>query len=103
VYFCRYFDPVCKLALHQVSDRNVQLDNMERDDVYYSLFPSGCGYQNFLHYAQSIKEGGFRRYDFGEKENMEKYGQRDPPDFDLGNLKGFPIALLSGNYDVLSD
>ena len=72
--FCLFFDPVCKLGVYLISDRDVHLDNMSRDDVYYSHFPSGCGYKNFVHYGQLIKEGGFSRYDYGPKKNLEVYG-----------------------------
>jgi len=51
VIFCTLFRGICNLALNRVSDREVNLDNMARSDVYYSMFPSGCGYKNFLHYA----------------------------------------------------
>ena len=51
VIFCTLFGGICNLALNRVSDREVKLDNMARSDVYYSMFPSGCGYKNFLHYA----------------------------------------------------
>jgi hypothetical protein len=51
VGFCAIFDPLCKLALGSISDREVFLDNMSRDDVYYSMFPSGCGWRNFVHYG----------------------------------------------------
>ena len=51
VIFCTLFRGICDIALNRVSDREVKLDNMARSDVYYSMFPSGCGYKNFLHYA----------------------------------------------------
>ncbi len=51
VIFCTLFRGICNIALNRVSDREVKLDNMARSDVYYSMFPSGCGYKNFLHYA----------------------------------------------------
>lgn len=103
VTFCHFFDPVCKYALYMVSDSEVSLDNMSRDDVYYSLFPSGCGWRNFLHYAQLIHDGGFRRYDWGAKKNMEIYGVETAPDYNLKAFKDLPVALLYGDTDELAD
>jgi len=70
VIFCKFFSPICDFALHRISDREQKLDNMERQDVYYSMFPGGCGWHNFIHYGQIIHDGGFRRYDFGLKKNL---------------------------------
>ena len=103
VTFCHFFDPVCKYALYMVSDREVSLDNMARDDVYYSLFPSGCGWRNFMHYAQLIRDGGFRRYDWGVSKNREVYGVGIAPDYDLRAFKDLPVALLYGDTDELAD
>jgi hypothetical protein len=33
---------------------------------------------------------------------MEKYGQEEPPEFDLSNIKDIPIALFCGTEDLLS-
>ena len=101
--FCTFYDPVCKFSLWMVSDREVHFDNMSRDQVYYSLFPSGCGWKNFVHYGQVIKTGGFLRYDFGHEKNLEKYGQSSPPSYDLSALADWPVALFHGTEDVLSD
>ena len=102
VVFCKFVDPICKVALGGVADREVPLDNMSRDDVYYSMFPSGCGWRNFAHYGQLIKSGGFFRYDYGKKENLVEYGQEKPPAYDLQSID-LPVALLHGDTDVLSD
>ena len=102
VIFCTFFDPICKIALGTVSDREVYLDNMSRDDVYYSMFPSGCGWKNFAHYGQIIKSGSFPRYDYGKNKNLYIYGTEIPPEYDLKALLGLPIALLYGDSDVLS-
>jgi hypothetical protein len=50
-----------------------------------------------------MKSGGFKRYDFGDLMNLEKYGQITPPSYNLAALENFPIALLHGSKDVLAD
>lgn len=44
----------------------------------------------------------FRRFDYGEKENLVRYNQTEAPDFDLSNIS-FPIAIFYGNQDKLAD
>jgi hypothetical protein len=48
-----------------------------------------------LHFA-----GEFGQFDFGEKENMEKYGQATPPNYNL-SLVTSPVALYYGVSDRL--
>lgn len=48
----------------------------------------------------------FRRmsmYDYGPIENMRRYGQKDPPKYDLSNIRSDRIILCRGGGDVLSD
>ena len=49
-----------------------------------------------LHFA-----GGFGQFDFGEKKNMEKYGQSTPPQYNL-SLVTSPVALYYSDNDRLS-
>jgi hypothetical protein len=48
-----------------------------------------------LHFA-----GEFGQFDFGEKKNMEKYGQATPPNYNL-SLVTSPVALYYGENDKL--
>jgi len=42
------------------------------------------------------------RYDYGSAaENIERYGARSPPHFELGRLR-VPTALFSGSHDALA-
>lgn len=87
-----------------VADSNPDIDNTDRWDVYMSNLPAGAGYKNTIHYGQLVDQEvqAFKRFDHGEKENMVKYGQKTPPDYDMSVLD-FPIAILSGSSDKLSD
>jgi hypothetical protein len=49
-----------------------------------------------LHFA-----GVFGQFDFGEKKNMEKYGQSTPPQYNL-SLVTSPVALYYSDNDRLS-
>jgi lysosomal acid lipase/cholesteryl ester hydrolase len=49
-----------------------------------------------LHFA-----GEFRQFDFGEKKNMEEYGQATPPKYNL-SLVTSPVALYYSDNDRLA-
>lgn len=72
--------------------------------MYMSNLPAGNGLLDLAHYGQliALKEPTFRRFDYQEIENVRRYGQSAPPDYDLKNLK-FPIAVLSASKDKLAD
>jgi hypothetical protein len=73
--------------------------------MYMSNFPSGAGYQDFMHYGQSVGSAtpSFKRFDHGSAQaNIDKYGYATPPDYDL-SLLNFPIAIFSGSQDALAD
>ncbi|XP_014208906.1 lipase 3-like [Copidosoma floridanum] len=67
---------------------------------WISSFPAGTSAQSVLHYLQNIESGNFVMYDFGEKENSLKYGQPEPPAYDLSNIVA-PVALIYGEGDSI--
>lgn len=46
-------------------------------------FPSGSSLKNMDHFEQIIRRGKFARYDYGEEINMQKYGSKEPPVYNL--------------------
>lgn len=69
--------------------------------VVTSTFPAGASVKQLIHYAQEIKSGKFRKYDYGVIQNLIKYGQLTPPDYDLSNV-AVPVAVLYGANDNLA-
>ena len=45
---------------------------------------------------------GFKLFDYGPVENLQKYGTAKPPDVPLSNYN-VPTALVAGTYDKLAD
>jgi hypothetical protein len=43
----------------------------------------------------------FVQYDYGQRENMERYGSRKPPSYNISNISA-PIAIFFGGYDFLA-
>ncbi|XP_022910210.1 lipase 3-like [Onthophagus taurus] len=68
--------------------------------VMMSNAPAGASIRQYVHYAQSIKEGFFRKYDFGMVQNLNIYGQATPPDYDLGKVSA-PVAFFYSANDWL--
>lgn len=63
--------------------------------------PAGASYVQLVHFYQLIKTGKFRKFDWGNELNMEKYGTPEPPDFELKNIAA-PTFLYYSNGDPLS-
>lgn len=62
--------------------------------------PAGAPVRSLVHYAQGVESGKFRRFDFGRKQNIEVYGQPQPPEYDFSKMTA-PIALYWGQNDWL--
>lgn len=94
---------VCDLVF-SIMDSWYSIDNTDRKDMYISNLPSGASARSYAHYGQLIhkSEPAFLRYDFGMNENIIRYGQPTPPDYNL-TVIDFPIAIASGSLDVLAD
>lgn len=61
--------------------------------------PAGASIRQLGHYAQSINEGTFRRYNHGVIGNVAAYGQLAPPHYDLGLITA-PAYLHYAQVDV---
>ena len=55
------------------------MDNLERFNVFLSNFPAGSGYDNLVYYAQMVENEPFKRFNYGERDNLAKYGSYEPP------------------------
>ena len=68
-------------------------------ETYLGHFPAGTSFRCVDHFRQMTLAKKFQKYDFGLEENVIKYEQETPPEFDLGNIKKAPIALFCGSDD----
>lgn len=74
---------------------------------------NGCGFsiKSVAHYGQLIngkngylREPTFRKYNYSEKENLEKYGVKDAPEWDLSEFpKGVGLSLQVNKEDFLAN
>ena len=106
---CQLYPYGCELALAPIVGPPHKL-NETRIPVYMSMGSSGTSVKNIRHWAQAVREGEFREFDYGCKtpgdhsdcENWKRYGQKTPKDYDIGSL-GVPVALFYGSADLLAD
>ena len=63
--------------------------------------PEGASLKSILHYLQLMNSPRFSKYDYGPKENYQKYKSGLPPLYNLTNID-VPVALLYGSNDMLA-
>uniref|UniRef100_A0A7S3IGR4 Uncharacterized protein n=1 Tax=Strombidium inclinatum TaxID=197538 RepID=A0A7S3IGR4_9SPIT len=50
-----------------------------------------------------LETGEFKKFDYGNAHmNMQRYGQPEPPHYNLKNLRGFNFVLVCGKNDLLA-
>jgi len=99
------FTPICEdviFALCGVDPMKNHDFNITRAEVYLTHTPAGTSVQNMAHWAQAVRNSEFQMFDFGTSGNMIKYGQENPPVYDLSNFS-VPTAIFSGGHDFLAD
>ncbi|GFR95701.1 lipase, partial [Elysia marginata] len=50
----------------------------------------------------NIRDKQFQHFDYGERENLARYGQKTPPVYDPSKVK-VPVAIFRGGNDWLAD
>ena len=64
--------------------------------------PAGTSLYTLQHFLQLVINGGkFTRMDLGPVRNMKRYGQVDPPEYNLKNVQ-VPTMFYVGDNDVLT-
>lgn len=65
--------------------------------IFISLFHFFCFFQA-IHFGQLISSGKFQKFDHGKAENIERYGQAQPPNYNLQNARA-PVAAYYAESD----
>ena len=100
--FCAEIEGICVDFIKYFADANPAVDNMARLGVFLKDFPAGSGYQNIVYYAQDVDYSNWKRFNYGEEDNVMKYGTFEPPLVPIQDLS-IPVGLFSGSYDELAD
>ena len=96
------FEPrICSSVLYFTWGFDLPQTNISLMETIASHFPAGTSSHTIIQYAQEITSGKFSAYDFGEKENVEHYGQTQPPEYHPQKVTA-PIAIYWGDSDRLT-
>ncbi|KAF2887898.1 hypothetical protein ILUMI_18275, partial [Ignelater luminosus] len=68
--------------------------------VFLSNAPAGVSYKTLRHATQIYLSGKVPMYDYGAEENFRKYGQPNPPEYNLTKITA-PVALYTGTDDIV--
>ncbi|KAL1501107.1 hypothetical protein ABEB36_006494 [Hypothenemus hampei] len=63
--------------------------------------PSTFSTKQIHHYTQIMESREFKRFNYGRRENLRKYGTPKPPMYNLSNIK-VPMLLFYGSGDFLA-
>jgi len=99
---CYVWTEFCDFTTSLTLDEDPYVENQERLPVARSHEPSGTSLKTLLHFSQIIKNHRYAKYDYGHAQNMKIYGTSQPPEYNLSNIKNFPIALMVGTADELA-
>ena len=104
-YLCRIMPSTCLSVMHYLDTSDTQMLDHVLIDQYLGHYPAGSSFNCGWHFAQLFFSDRFQEFDFGWEQNFRVYGQGEPPEIDLTPIRdnGIPIALFSGNEDLLAN
>ncbi|XP_049346463.1 triacylglycerol lipase 2-like [Solanum verrucosum] len=78
--------------------------NASTVDLFLKNEPQPTSTKNFVHLAQTVRDGILRKYDYGSFiNNLAHYGEVKPPQYNLANIpRDLPLFLSYGGQDALS-
>ncbi len=103
---CKVIPQFCNFGL-SMFDQNPKYDNLKNLPTFLRHMPSGTSLRTLIHYKQNMYQQDkevprFQKYNFGESENMRRYGQKTPPEYNL-DLINIPVRTFNGLNDILGD
>ncbi|KAL2713860.1 lipase 3 isoform X1 [Vespula squamosa] len=67
---------------------------------FFNYYPSGGSLKIFYHYIQNIMAENFQNYDYGHENNMKRYKQKVPLEYNLTKVSA-PVILMYAKNDAL--
>eukprot|EP01016_Furgasonia_blochmanni_P025472 TRINITY_DN27347_c0_g1_i1.p1 TRINITY_DN27347_c0_g1~~TRINITY_DN27347_c0_g1_i1.p1 ORF type:complete len:268 (+),score=55.50 TRINITY_DN27347_c0_g1_i1:64-867(+) len=78
------------------------VDNLKKAYLFDARTPSSTSLQAIMHFAQLTNSNNvFQKFDYGTKENLQRYGQKKPPVYNLAQITE-RVHIFAGAYDVLA-
>lgn len=78
------------------------VNTQDRIAAYASHFPSGVSTWVLAHFLQWSVTGRFARFDYGSQQNLIRYGQQTPPEYQLGRIKLKRISIFYSLNDPVA-
>ncbi|CAG9768675.1 unnamed protein product [Ceutorhynchus assimilis] len=89
---------VLKFSLAGIGSHNSILARYdEYNPIIISNIPRMSGRQ-LLHFLDNVKTGTFKKYDYGPKGNLKRYGQKEPPHYNISAITA-PAAFFNSGLD----
>ena len=73
-YACTNHPLICEVFMKLMSESDMRANDRTVMQRYYTRNPSGTSMKGLQHYAQLIHSHDFQEYDYGETENIRRYG-----------------------------
>ncbi|GAM21316.1 hypothetical protein SAMD00019534_044910, partial [Acytostelium subglobosum LB1] len=98
---CGASPDMCQNFLGLIMGFDLSNINNTRLPVIMAHEPGGTSVQNVVHWSQ-CKKHGYRKYSYGPLGNLEKYGQLEPPSYNITEFLA-PVIIFYGGHDDLAD
>uniref|UniRef100_A0A182XVP9 Lipase 3 n=1 Tax=Anopheles stephensi TaxID=30069 RepID=A0A182XVP9_ANOST len=101
---CPVSDPdnICMQVVSMTVGPNPAMTDMVAMQVLTGHDPAGASVKQLLHYAQLQRSGKFRQFDYGRRNNTERYSHWNPPAYNLSAVTA-PVTIFYAVNDWLID
>lgn len=93
---------VCSNVVFLLVGFNQEQFNYNRSAAFLSHMPAGSSTKNLLHFAQLYKAKRFQQFDYGAKENEQRYGQQQPREYNVTAISNKFVCLMHSKNDYLA-
>ena len=99
--FGKIWPKYVELYIKEFSELEPHVNDFTSIQRAAAYFPRGHNLKTFELWSQIFINHRLAWFDYGEEENLKRYGSATPPAIDISKIKDVPIALMVGKYDKL--
>eukprot|EP00343_Euplotes_focardii_P007809 CAMPEP_0205819450 /NCGR_PEP_ID=MMETSP0206-20130828/1836_1 /ASSEMBLY_ACC=CAM_ASM_000279 /TAXON_ID=36767 /ORGANISM="Euplotes focardii, Strain TN1" /LENGTH=280 /DNA_ID=CAMNT_0053113065 /DNA_START=333 /DNA_END=1175 /DNA_ORIENTATION=- len=97
-YLCEQYPVICMEMYNAHTNRDIITDDIESYQTLTGHMAETTTTRELAHVQQMVRTG-VRYFDYGEEENLERYGASEPPAVPFENINT-PCALFSSKDDL---
>ena len=105
--FCKLLNKPCYNIINFIVSNNFDTKRINMNKLFseFLYVPAGTSSKNIRHWMQMYNTKRLARYDYGEKKNLEIYGTKKPPIYDLSIFRNYTIKsfLYTSDSDPFSN